>query len=295
MKNIKWNFIEYIFVRAIMAFINFFPITIATWIARRVGDILFLALAGRRKTAIGNLNIAFGSTKSNREKIRIALESFRNLTTSFMEFFRLPKFIKISEKHIRFQGAEHMDHAFARGKGFILAMCHLGPWEYMGLISYQKKYHTAILGRPIKNPYFYEWIKSLRRMMGLYYIDKDTGPKAIFSRLKKNYGVGIAIDQWAGNYGLWIDFFGRPTSTTAIPAEFAKRTNCALIPAYFVRVSSGEYEMHIEPEILPDKSDKNWVENATKKLNHLLEEKIRAYPEQWMWTHKRWKNKRHVI
>lgn len=195
---------------------------------------------------------------------------------------------------MRSRGVEYIDRAFARGRGFIFAMCHLGPWEYMGIVSYQRKYRTAILGRPIKNPYIYEWIKSLRRMMGLYYIDKDTGPKEIFSRLKKNYAVAIAIDQWAGNSGIWIDFFGSPTSTTSIPAEFAKRTDCALIPAYCVRLSSGEYEMHVEPEILPDKNDKGWVENATKKLNRLLEEKIRAYPEQWVWTHKRWKNKRHI-
>lgn len=287
---LAWSFIEYALARVFTAFINLFPIFISTWMARRVGDIVFLLWAERRKVAISNLAIAFGESKNTAEKKRIALESFRHLMTSCMEFSRLNKFAKISKKHVKFYGIEHLDAAYAAGKGLILAMCHLGPWEYIGLVPYQTKCRAAILGRPIRNPYFYEWIKAKRRMMNLEYIDKDAGPRTIFSRLRQNYGVAVAIDQWAGNGGLWIDFFSKPTSTTPVPAEFAKRTGCTILPAYCVRVRCGKYEVHIEPGMPPGKS-KSWVENTTRRLNLFLEDKIRLFPEQWLWTHRRWKER----
>jgi len=287
-----WNFIEYLFVHTTFVLINAFPINVSTWMARRIGDAAFLILLRRRKVALNNLTVAFGNSKSEKEKKRLTRESFRNLATCFMEFFRSPKFAKISEKHIQFQGVEHIERALAKAKGLILVMSHLGPWEYLGFIPYLKGYRSAILGKAIKNPYLYRRVKALRRMMNLDYIDKDEKAKKIFSLLKKNYGIAIAIDQWAGNEGIWVDFFGKPTSTTSVPAELAKRTGCTLLPAYCVRLASGEYQIHIEPEVLLRENDTNSVENTTKELNSRLEDEIRAFPEQWMWTHKRWKDKR---
>ena len=274
-----------------MALINFFPITISTWISRRIGDALFLILSSRRRVALNNLTIAFGDTKSGPEKTSLALESFRHLMTCYMELFRLPKFVKVSEKHVHLNNSELIDNALARGKGILLVMTHLGSWEYLSFLAKHKKSPAITLGRVIRNPYIYKWVESLRKTGGLRHKNKDMGIRWIFSELKQNHMVGIAIDQWAGNEGLWIDFFSRPTSTTSLPARMAKRTGCALILAYCVRVASGEYEIYVEPEIPVSKDDDDWIENTTKELNHIVERKIRAFPEQWMWMHKRWKSK----
>lgn len=272
-----------------MVLINFFPIVVSTWLAGKLGEVLFLLLPRRRRIALENLTIAFGNSRSDAEKRRLARESFRHLATCSMEFFRVSKFLKVAERCVRFQGTEHLDRAFARGKGLILVMSHLGPWEYLAFLSYLKGYPCAVLGRPVKNPHLYRWIKSLRKAMNANYIDKDLGVKEIFSELRQNHLVAIAIDQWAGNEGLWIDFFDLPTSTTSLPARLAERTDCALVPAYCIRLASGRYQINILPEVtIGDKGD-NWVEEMTKTLNCLLEKQISAFPEQWVWTHKRWK------
>jgi len=286
------DFIEYAFVRMIMAFINLFPINISTWIARRIGEALFLLVSSRRKIALENLTTAFGNSKSEAERRKIALESFRHLATSLMEFFRLPEFAKISAGHVRFKGTECLERAFAKGKGAILVMSHLGPWEYLGFLTYLKKYPTTVLGRPIRNPYFYRWVKILRKTVNLEYSDKTSGPRKLLSELKANHLVAITIDQWAGNEGLSIDFFGIPASTISLPARLAERTGCALVPAYCIRLSCGEYEIHVLPEVSVKDSAGNWVEEMTKELNCLLENSISSFPEQWVWTHRRWKGKR---
>jgi KDO2-lipid IV(A) lauroyltransferase len=288
------NLFEYVFVHRLMASINLFPISVSTWIARRLGEVIFLIIGSRRKIALRNLAIAFGDSKSERQRRQIALESFRHLATCLMEFFRLPGSITEVTKHVDIKGAEHLDRAFARGKGAVLVMSHLGPWEYLGFLTYLKKYPTTVLGRPIKNPYFYQWVKLLRKTVNLVYRDKTLGPRKLLSELRANHLVAITIDQWAGNEGLWIDFFDVPTSTVSLPARLAKRTGCALIPAYCIRVGSGRYEIHILPEVALATGDDNWVEEVTRELNRLLEEQISSFPEQWLWTHKRWKGKRIV-
>jgi len=294
LKSRVYDFIEYAFVYALMAFINLFPIRISTWIVRRLGEGLFLIIRDRRKIALENLAIAFGNCKSEAERRRIALESFRHLATSAMEFFRLPGSVKEIMQHVRLEGIIHLENAFARNKGVVLVMSHLGPWEYLGFLTYLKKYPTTVLGRPIKNPYFYQRVKSLRKSLNLEYSDKTLGPRRLLSELRANHLVAITIDQWAGNEGLFIDFFGIPTSTISLPARLAKRTGCALVPAYCIRIASGSYDIHVLPEVFLKDSAGNWVEEMTKELNCLLEEQISSLPEQWMWTHKRWKSKRKV-
>lgn len=279
-------------MRTVMVLINYFPIAVSAWFTRKFGEVLFLLMPKRRRIAFENLTIAFGDSKPDAERRRLALESFRHLATCLMEFFRLPKFVKVSARYVRFQGTEHLDRAFARGKGLILVMSHLGPWEYLAFLGYLRGYPCTVLRRPVKNPRLYQWIISLRKTMNVSYIDKNMGAREIFSELRQNHLVGIAIDQWAGNEGLWIDFFGMPTSTTSLPARLAKRTGCALVPAYCIRVASGKYEIHVLPEVSERDSGDSWVEEMTKKLNYLLEEQIGSFPEQWMWTHKRWKGKR---
>ncbi len=288
-----WDFVEFTLARMAMALLNLFPIAISTWIARRIGKVIFLIMASRRKVAFNNLAIAFGNSKSESERRMIALESFRHLMTSLMEFFRLSKSsIQEIKQGVYIKGTEYLDHAFSKGKGVVLILSHLGPWEYMGFLTYLKKHPTVVLGRPIRNLYFYQWVKSLRKTVNLDYIDKTLRPKKIFSGLRQNHLVAIMIDQWAGNEGLWIDFFGIPTSTTSLPARLAKRTGCALIYARCIRVASGKYEINILPEISIEDNGENWVENMTKRINCLLEEEISSFPEQWLWTHKRWKGKR---
>ena len=286
------QYFEFTLVRMMMGLINAFPIAVSTRIARGIGGFLFSVLTSRRKVAVNNLAIAFGDSKSEQERHEIAKESFRHIVTSLVEFFRLPNSVEKIKPHVRLKGVQHLDRAFARGKGVVLIMSHLGPWEYLGFLTYLKQYPTTVLGRPIRNPYFYKWVKLLRKAVKLDYRDKDLGPRKLLSGLRANHLIAITIDQWAGNEGIWVDFFGVSTSTISLPARLAKKTGCALIAANCIRVGSGEYQINILPEVSIDNQGGDWVQSMTRKLNSVLEEQISAHPEQWLWVHKRWKGRR---
>ena len=135
----------------------------------------------------------------------------------------------------------------------------------------------------------------MRRVMTVKPISKDSSVKAILQELKAGHGVAILVDQWAGKEGRWIDFFDAKTSTTSIPARLSEKTGCALVPAYCLRTSPGHYEIHIEKPVVHLMDQPGWENAVTKDLNEVLERQILEHPEQWLWGHRRWKDKPHNL
>jgi Kdo2-lipid IVA lauroyltransferase/acyltransferase len=285
-----WTYIEYALVRCASAVLNSLPIEVSTAIARFMGDILYAAFKKRRRIAMENLEIAFGSGLPPEKKEHIAREAFRSLATGLIEFFRIPAMLKSAPQRFDFEGTEHLDKVLARGKGLLFIVSHLGSWEYLGFLLYLRKYTCSVVVREVRNPLIYEYIQNLRRAVTLKPIDKKSSIREVITDLKKNRMVALLIDQWAGQEGLWLDFFSRPTSTTDIPARLAVRTGAGMVPGYCLRVGPGRYKIIIRPEVTVEQKDGEAdIVATTLKLNRQLEEEIRRYPEQWTWTHRRWK------
>lgn len=284
-----WNYLEYLLLRVSAAFVNALPMTLSTKIARAIGDAIFWLLPGRRRVAAANVNLAFQETKSPAEKERIVRETFRNLATSLMEFFRMPSMLKHVRSCFEIEGTEALDRAFARGKGVIFVVSHIGAWEYLSFLFYLRDYPCAVVVRNTKNPYIFKWIQNLRTLTRVHPIVRKNSIREILSELKKNRLVAVLIDQWAGPEGMIVDFFGTPTSTTSIPARLARKTGAALVPGYCYRKTPGFYKIVVKPEVQVSKDAADWESETTLQLNEQLEEEILKHPEQWLWTHRRWK------
>ena len=146
--------------------------------------------------------------------------------------------------------------------------------------------------RDIRNPYIDREINALRRVTSLNPIPKKESVREIIKELKANHGVAILTDQWSGPDGLWLDFFGEPTSTTSIPARLALRFKSPIVPAYCLRQAPGFYSIEIHEPVSTEPGDEIEI---TKRLDALLETQIRKYPDQWIWAHRRWKSKPRLI
>ena len=284
------DYILFLLVRALAGFISLLPVSVSTWMARQIGDFVFLFAAKRKKTAIDNLEIAYGDSIPFEQKEKIARESFRNFTTSIIELVRMPALLRQAKDRFEFEGTEHLDAAFQKGKGVILVISHLGSWEYLAFLPFLRGYPCSVIVRPVKNRYLYKWIQDLRASTQLHPIDRTKSIREVLGEFKKNHLVAILIDQWAGPDGLWVDFFSKPTSTTSIPARLSQRTGAALIPAYCLRMDSGRYKICIRPEVPLEGGAEESEKATTLKLNELLEQEFLKYPAQWIWTHRRWKD-----
>jgi KDO2-lipid IV(A) lauroyltransferase len=108
----------------------------------------------------------------------------------------------------------------------------------------------------------------------------------MLSFFKKGLSVALMIDQRVSQ-GIKSNFFNHPAFTTTIPAQFVKKFNCRIVPIYIERVKDVNFKLTIYDPIEYSKDDS--IESITLSLNNLLEKMILKNPEQWIWSHNRWK------
>ena len=113
-----------------------------------------------------------------------------------------------------------------------------------------------------------------------------SGVREAIEYIKNNHSIALMIDQRVSE-GEKIDFFGKPAFTTTLPAQLALKFNLSVIPVFIERITEKNFKLTFFNEINPQ-NFKNKYE-LTKKLNMILEEMIIANPNQWIWTHNRWK------
>lgn len=285
------HLLQYFAVALLAGFARVLPVKVSSWIARRSGDLVFLALGKRRRIALENIEKAFGDSLPENRKRQIARSAFQSASLSMMELFIVKKIKKDASRRFTMTGNENLEEAFSKKKGVVLVISHLGSWEYLSFLPFFTGRSWSVIVKEIKNPYLDNAINAMRREMTVNPVEKLSSIRVILQQLKEGHGVAILIDQWAGDEGLWIDFFGTGTSTTSIPVRLAERTGCALVPAYCLRTADGHYAIHLEKAIIPDIHQPDWESLTTQRLNDVLEKQILEHPGQWLWGHRRWKEK----
>ena len=283
--------LQYLAVRFLALLATALPVEVSHRIACGFGTLAYWILRKRRKIALENIAGALGNSLPDRRKKEIARAAFQSAALSMMELFTVEKIKKEAQTRFKLFGNEFLEEAFSKEQGVVLVISHLGSWEYLSFLPYFTKRPWSVVVKDIKNPHLNKAIDSMRRVMTVNPIAKDSSVRAIFQELKAGHGVAILVDQWAGKEGLWVDFFDTKTSTTSIPARLSEKTGCALVSAYCLRKAPGHYEIHIEKPVVHNMDQPGWESTVTKDLNEVLERQILGHPEQWLWGHRRWKNK----
>lgn len=282
--------LEFCAVKILFFILNFVPLSLSGWIIKRVGDLFYYVSSKRRNIAFDNLTIAYGDTLSVAQKRKIARKCFESSALSILELILIKKIKRNASARFTTTGKQYYEAALSRGKGVIFVASHLGSWEYIAFAGYLSQVPHAVIVKKIKNTYLDKMIDGLRREIDTVPIPKINAIRQTLAELHKNFTVAVVIDQWDGSDGMWIDFFGKDTSTASLPARLAQKTGCALIPIFCLRKEVGRYDIQVLPEV-PLSTGPDWEAETTKRLNKILESQIRQYPEQWSWGHRRWKPK----
>ena len=112
------------------------------------------------------------------------------------------------------------------------------------------------------------------------------GVREALAFFKGGKSLAIMIDQRVSE-GIDSKFFGKDAFTTTIPAQFVKKFGCKIQPVYIQRIDGVKFKILFDEQINFDKNQS--IETITEKLNIWLEKKIIKNPDQWIWTHNRWK------
>ncbi len=285
------HFLVYGFGRVFLALLALLPFSTVCSLTRLIARVGYRVMGRRRRIARENLDRAFGDELSRDEKTRLAVASFESMAVSLVELLSVARMLPPAAERMQLEGREHLEQSFAQGHGVILAISHLGSWEYLSFLPYLTNHRWSVIVKAIRNPYFDRLINQSRRKMTVNPIHSSGSIKGVLRELKKNHGVGILIDQWAGEGGIWTEFFGCPTSTTSIPARLSVAMGSPILPAFCLRQGTGRYLIRILPAVVVDRAQPDWEHASMVKLNAILETQIRLHPEQWTWGHRRWKAK----
>jgi KDO2-lipid IV(A) lauroyltransferase len=223
----------------------------------------------------------------SRQRVRAAVnDAFESYARYWVESFRLPS---LSAETVA-AGIEVPDYAriaAARreGRGAILALPHLGGWEWAGRWLADVGNPVTVVVERIEPPELFDWFADLRAKLGMTVV--ALGPeagRATLQALKRNEVVCLLSDRNIGPGGVEVEFFGERTKLPAGPATLALRTGAPLLPVavYFTHEHNGHFGL-VRPPVPVERrgSLREDVVRVTQRLATELEHLIRRAPEQW--------------
>lgn len=256
-----------------------------------IGALLYAAMPAWRRTARENLRRVFGGVWSQRELERVLRENFRHYGRLLCEFLVMPRWSSAPRGwRMELRGTEVLDAALAAGRGVILVSAHFGNWELLAASLARAGYPLTVIAREADDAATNQLINSIRRQCG-YRVIARRAVRAALECLRRNELLAIMADQNADSGAIFVDFFGYPAATATGPAVLARRTGAAVVPVFACRRPDGTHQGDIFPPVdCPVTNDREAdIRAITGRLTSIIEARVRATPEQWLWIHKRWK------
>jgi KDO2-lipid IV(A) lauroyltransferase len=165
---------------------------------------------------------------------------------------------------------------------------HFNNFELMAMSIENSGIDLATIYRPLNNIFLNPIMEKLRKK----YICKKqikkgiSGTKELLQHFKNGSSIALMIDQRVSQ-GIKSDLFNTSALTTTIPAQFSKKYNAKIVPVYIERSETNDFNLKIYKPLIFD--DSETISSITSKLNKILEKMILTKPDQWIWTHNRWK------
>jgi Kdo2-lipid IVA lauroyltransferase/acyltransferase len=278
------------FLEAIIIYLFFFIIKlIGLFLSRKIFSIIFKMIGPIIKSnkIIKKNLLKFPRKLSNRETKKIISDMWSNYGMTFVEYVYLHKFRK-NNLHIKIIGNEILKEISKNKKPVIFISGHFANFELMSMEITKKDIKLATIYRPLNNIFLNPFMEFLRKKYVCNnQIKKGRGGvrDSIFY-LNKKHSLALMIDQRVSE-GAKINFFNEKALTTTLPAQVAFKFNLDIVPIFIERKADNSFVMQIYKPIKPKLFDDKL--QLSKKLNQILENMILKNPNQWIWTHDRWK------
>lgn len=191
-------------------------------------------------------------------------------------------------------GLEHLQVVMKQYGRALVLTAHLGNWEYLSAVHGLIGYPVAIVVRPLDSRVLNEQAVALRRKTGVQLIDKRGALRPVLAALRRGSLVAVLLDQNAARReGVFVPFFGREASTSRSLALLALRTGTPIVPVFIHREGAARHRVVIEPPVpSPAANDlEAAVVELTARCTDIIEAAIRRVPEQWLWSHDRWRTR----
>ena len=272
------------------------PLAVAMPVARGVGRLAGRFDGDRRRLVARNLQRVVGPELNGRQLQRSVSRVFASYADYYLQSFRLPSMTTeqivagFSE-----EGYERIAEGRAEGNGVILAMPHLGSWEWAA--HWLTLHHGVPVGcvvETLQPPELFDWYRGFRESLGMKVV--GLGPSAgveTIAMLRENRALCLPSDRHVGGAGVEVEFFGEVTMLPAGPATLALRTGAVLLPVAIYDHRGGCHGV-VRPPVVAKREGRlrDDVARVTRALAGELEILIAAGPEQWHLLQPNWPSDR---
>ena len=287
MKKIKY-FLQFICVIFFFVIFKILGLKLASIISSNI-FILFGPIFRSNKIVFSNLKIAFPDIDENQKK-QLLKKTWFNYGKIFAEYMFIKDF-RQNEKYaakISIENKDIIEKIKKDNEQVIFISGHFNNFELMAMQIEKIGIKLTALYRPLNNPYLNPIMEKIRKK----YICKKqvkkgiSGTKDLLLDFKDGSSIALMIDQRVSQ-GIRSNLFDKEALTTTIPAQFIKKFKIRIVPVHVERQRDNDFKIKFFEPV--NFSNEESIETITFKLNKILEEMIIKSPEQWIWTHNRWK------
>jgi KDO2-lipid IV(A) lauroyltransferase len=286
MKLIKY-FVQFLIIITLLLLFKILGLKLSSFISSKITS--FFGPFFRSKNLIRS-NIQKALPNINQSEIElISNRMWGNYGKILAEYVFIKDFRGSKFNHkIKVNGQDILDKIRKDNDTVIFVSGHFNNFELMALHIEKSNINLATIYRPLNNKFLNFIMERVRKK----YICKNqikkgiSGTKKLLTFFKKRTSIALMIDQRVSQ-GIRAKFFNDECFTTTIPAQFVQKFKCKVVPIYIERKHGTNFELTIYDPI--EYSNDETIESITVSLNGLLEKMVMKNPEQWIWSHNRWK------
>ena len=190
----------------------------------------------------------------------------------------------ITRRFVVGEGLEHLQAAYAEGKGVVVALPHIGSWEWGGSVITSQGMPITVVAEELEPPALFEWFRRKRAAVGIRVEPLNAqASSTLLAVLREGGLVGLLCDRDIQGGGIEVDFFGRRVTVPGGPATLALRSGAALLAAAcYIGPGEDHYAVISRPiEATRQGRLRDDVERVSQAVTDELARLIRRAPEQW--------------
>ena len=286
MKKIRY-FVEFLIIIFLLVIFKILGFKLASSLGGLIGRSVGPLFRSKKKI-LSNISKALPKIgeKNTELIVKKMWENYGRILSEYMfiKNFRNSKY----KKFLTIEGQEILNELKDSKEPVVFISGHFNNFELMAMQIEKSGINLAAIYRPLNNIFLNKIMEKIRtKYICRKQIKKGgSGTRELLESFKNNYSIAIMIDQRVSE-SIKVDFFNQKASTTTIPAQLVKKFGSKIVPIYIERINGVYFKMTVSRPIILEKE--STIEEITLKLNKWLEKMILINPDQWIWSHDRWK------
>ena len=268
------------------------PRRVVLFLARWSGRAAWYLAHRDRRIALANLRLAFGDSLTDRQRVRLVRQCFQRVALTALDLLwfsrdtrrRLAQYVTLDESLAKW---------IRQGGPYVAVTAHFGNWEMLGPFAAMQGLPLTSVAKPLRNIEIDERVTAFRTAMGQVIVPREGALRALLRVLKSKGVVALALDQDTrpADGGTFVPFFGVPVPVSNAAAMLALRLGVPVLPGFCRAEPGGYYRGYAREALMPADFAGDTEEALTARITAEIEAEIRATPDQWLWSYKRWKRR----